>query len=107
MAQRYFLGEGRPAQRADARREGMRRVAQHVGDDFAHPQEGVVLDALGGADEQSISSVKVRQHRLKDSPSVMRRHDADDDVGAAQSLVEVVGRDDRLRESDNRREIVR
>ena len=55
-----------------------------------HAQKGIVLDALGGADEQHLG-MQVRQHRLEDAPGVMRRHHADDDVGIAQGLFEAVG----------------
>ena len=85
-----FLGKGRSTEGSDAGRKSLRRILNNVGDDLRHAQKGVVLDALGGADEQHFGA-QVRQHRQKDTTGVVRRHHADDDVGIAQRFFETVG----------------
>ncbi len=72
------------------------RAAQQFGDDFGHAQQGIVLDTFGGADEQHLRP-KMWQHRLKHAASVMRRHDAYDNLRAMQRLLEAVGGANRFR----------
>ena len=69
----------------------LRRLLNNVGNYFGHAQKGIVLDALGGADEQH-ARTKVRQHGLEDATGMMRGHHADDEVRGAQCVFETIGR---------------
>ena len=55
-------------------------------DHLAHAQQCVILDSLSGAYEEHVGQQPLR-HVLEAAPAVMRRHDADHDLGARQSFL--------------------
>ena len=53
---RDFFGEGRPAEGSDARSEARSDALSTSRDDLRHAQQGIVLDAFGGADEKHLAT---------------------------------------------------
>ncbi len=90
----HFLGERWPTQRSDPRRKTRRDDLRGY---FGHPQERGLFQSLGCAYEKHCR-LKMRQHLLKQSTTVLRRHDADHNLRAVQSFLKAAGGRDGCRD---------
>ena len=61
----------------------------HLLDHFRHPQQAALLQTLGRA-HQDHRRRQVRQHGGVESPRVVRRHHAQDDLGALERAAKSV-----------------
>ena len=64
----------------------MLRSGQAVGDDFGHAEEGVVFNALGGADDD-LAGVKMGARGGQGGAEEFRGNDGDDDLGVGDAAL--------------------
>ena len=77
----HFLRERRPAQRAAGQAAIEISLRQHLLDDLRHAQEALVLDSLGGADDD-LPRPKKGRHGVIDRAHMLRRHGTDHNLRA-------------------------
>ena len=66
-------------------------IVRDGGDDLRHAEEGGLLDALGGAEDDLVSG-KQRGDGCDDAAQMLRRGDAEEDVGFEDGAREEIGR---------------
>src|SRR5260221_4095510 len=91
----HFQGEGRTAERGNPGRKSGKPLYDFV-NYLAHAQQGVILNALGGAYKQHLRKQPLR-HVLEDAAAMMRRHHADDNFRSRECVLKIIRYRNRFR----------